>query len=65
VTIWSNVDHVWVEINGRDWGTASSNFAHGPGFARRTPKASRPATRLGSDVTALEALYLKTIPSAI
>ena len=32
VTIWSNVDHVWLEINGRDWGTATSNFAHGPGF---------------------------------
>jgi hypothetical protein len=32
VTIWSNVDHVWLEIDGRDWGTATSNFAHGPGF---------------------------------
>jgi hypothetical protein len=32
VTIWSNVDHVWIEIDGRDWGTADSNFAHGPGF---------------------------------
>lgn len=32
VTIWSNVDHVFIEIDGRDWGTASSNFAHGPGF---------------------------------
>lgn len=32
VTIWSNVDHVWIEIDGRDWGTATSNFAHGPGF---------------------------------
>jgi Transglycosylase SLT domain len=32
VTIWSNVDHVWLEINGRDWGTATSNFANGPGF---------------------------------
>jgi hypothetical protein len=32
VTIWSNVDHVWAEISGRDWGTATSNFAHGPGF---------------------------------
>jgi hypothetical protein len=32
VTIWSNIDHVWVEIDGRDWGTATSNFAHGPGF---------------------------------
>jgi Transglycosylase SLT domain len=32
VTIWSNVDHVFVEIDGRDWGTSDSNFAHGPGF---------------------------------
>jgi hypothetical protein len=32
VTIWSNADHVWIEIAGRDWGTADSNFAHGPGF---------------------------------
>jgi Transglycosylase SLT domain len=32
VTIWSNADHVWIEIGGRDWGTADSNFAHGPGF---------------------------------
>jgi hypothetical protein len=32
VTIYSNVDHVWIEIEGRDWGTASSNFAHGPGY---------------------------------
>jgi hypothetical protein len=32
VTIWSNADHVWIEIDGRDWGTADSNFAHGPGF---------------------------------
>lgn len=33
VTIWSNVDHVFVTINGRDWGTSETNFAHGPGFA--------------------------------
>jgi hypothetical protein len=32
VTIWSNADHVWIELAGRDWGTATSNFAHGPGF---------------------------------
>jgi hypothetical protein len=32
VTIFSNVDHVWIEIDGRDWGTATSNFAHGPGY---------------------------------
>lgn len=33
VTIWSNLDHVFVTIAGRDWGTSESNFAHGPGFA--------------------------------
>jgi Transglycosylase SLT domain len=32
VTIFSNVDHVFVTINGRDWGTSSANFAHGPAF---------------------------------
>jgi hypothetical protein len=33
VTIWANVDHVFVMIDGRDWGTSETNFAHGPGFA--------------------------------
>jgi hypothetical protein len=32
VTIWSNVDHVFLTINGRDWGTGSSHFAHGPAY---------------------------------
>jgi hypothetical protein len=32
VTIFSDADHVWTRIDGRDWGTATSNFAHGPGF---------------------------------
>jgi hypothetical protein len=32
MTVWSNVDHVFVTINGRDWGTSSANFAHGPAF---------------------------------
>jgi Transglycosylase SLT domain len=32
VTIWSNPDHVFVSIGGADWGTSSSNIAHGPGF---------------------------------
>jgi hypothetical protein len=32
VTIWSKRRHVWIEIDGRDWGTADSNFAHGPGY---------------------------------
>jgi hypothetical protein len=36
VTIWSNVDHIFLEIDGRDWGTSETNFAHGPGFAEHT-----------------------------
>jgi hypothetical protein len=32
VTIWSNDGHVYVTIDGRDWGTSDSNYAHGPGF---------------------------------
>jgi Transglycosylase SLT domain len=43
VTIWSNVDHVWVEINGRDWGTADSNFAHGPGFGPQETEGFAPS----------------------
>jgi hypothetical protein len=38
VTIFSNVDHVWIEIEGRDWGTASSNMAHGPGYGPQSTK---------------------------
>jgi transglycosylase-like protein with SLT domain len=33
LTIWSNAVHVFVTIDGRDWGTSETNFAHGPGFA--------------------------------
>ena len=33
VTIWANIDHVFVTIDGRDWGTASANFASGPAFS--------------------------------
>lgn len=36
VTIWSNAAHVFITINGRAWGTSSSNFAHGPAFAAHT-----------------------------
>jgi Transglycosylase SLT domain len=36
VTIWSNAAHVFVTIDGRDWGTSETNFAHGPGFAQHT-----------------------------
>jgi hypothetical protein len=43
VTIWSNVDHVFLEINGRDWGTSSSNFAHGPGFGAQPTAGFAPS----------------------
>jgi hypothetical protein len=33
VTIWSSVSHVFISIDGRTWGTSSSNVGHGPGFA--------------------------------
>jgi hypothetical protein len=36
VTIWSNIDHVWIEIEGRDWGTATSNPFGGPGWGPQT-----------------------------
>jgi hypothetical protein len=32
VTVWSNPDHIWMEIDGRDWGTATSNPFGGPGY---------------------------------
>lgn len=43
VTIWSNIDHVFLEINGRDWGTSSSNFAHGPGFGAQPTAGFAPS----------------------
>ena len=36
VTIWSSSAHVFVTINGRDWGTSRSNFHNGPGFVEHT-----------------------------
>jgi hypothetical protein len=55
VTIFWNADHVWIEIDGRDWGTATSNFAHGPGYAppgpRRLPRKP-PAGPLSPDAGA-------------
>jgi hypothetical protein len=43
VTIWSNVDHVWIELDGRDWGTAASNFAHGPGYGPQDTEGFLPS----------------------
>jgi len=43
VTIWSNVDHVFVEIDGHDWGTSDSNFADGPGFGPQSTLGFSPS----------------------
>jgi hypothetical protein len=42
-TIWANVDHVFVTIDGRDWGTSETNFAHGPGFAQHSHAGFAPS----------------------
>jgi hypothetical protein len=47
VTIWANADHVWIEINGREWGTASANFAHGPGFGAQSSEGFTPSHPAG------------------
>jgi hypothetical protein len=47
VTIWSNADHVWIEIDGRDWGTADSNFAHGPGYGPQATEGFLPSHPTG------------------
>jgi hypothetical protein len=43
VTIWSNADHVWIEIDGRDWGIVDSNFAHGPGYGSQDTEGFVPS----------------------
>jgi Transglycosylase SLT domain len=35
-TIWANPDHVFVSIDGRDWGTSDANPSGGPGWAPHT-----------------------------
>ena len=47
VTIWSNVDHVFLEIDGRDWGTSDSNFAHGPGYGPQDTEGFFPSHPAG------------------
>ena len=42
-TIWANVDHVFVTIEGRDWGTSETNFAHGPGYAEESHEGFLPS----------------------
>jgi hypothetical protein len=43
VTIWANVDHVFITLDGRDWGTSETNFAHGPGFAEHSKAGFSPS----------------------
>jgi hypothetical protein len=43
VTIWSNAEHVFIDIDGEDWGTSASNFASGPGFADHTTAGFAPS----------------------
>jgi hypothetical protein len=47
VTIWSNVDHIWVELAGRGWGTATSNYAHGPGYGAQSSEGFLPSHPAG------------------
>jgi hypothetical protein len=47
VTIWSNADHVFVTINGRDWGTSTSNFHNGPGYTEHTHEGFLPSHPAG------------------
>jgi hypothetical protein len=47
LTIFSNADHVFVAIAGRDWGTSESNFAHGPGFAAHSEAGFSPSHPAG------------------
>jgi hypothetical protein len=47
LTIWSNAAHVFVTINGQDWGTSETNFAHGPGFAQHTHEGFAASHPLG------------------
>jgi hypothetical protein len=43
VTIWSNPGHVFVTVDGRDWGTASSHIAHGPAFGEQSSVGFMPS----------------------
>jgi len=42
-TIWANADHVFITIEGRDWGTSETNFAHGPGFSEHSKAGFAPS----------------------
>jgi Transglycosylase SLT domain len=43
VTIWSNPAHVFITIDGVDWGTGSSHYAHGPAFGDQSSDAFLPS----------------------
>ena len=43
VTIWANPAHVFITIDGRDWGTSETNFAHGPGYAEHSKAGFLPS----------------------
>jgi hypothetical protein len=47
VAIWSNVDHVWIELAGRDWATADLNLPHGPGFGPQDAEGFVPSHPAG------------------
>ena len=42
MTIWSNPVHIWVEIEGRDWGTTLSNPYSGPGYGLQSTEGFVP-----------------------
>jgi hypothetical protein len=35
VTLWASASHIFIEINGRDWGTSSSHQFNGPAFGHQ------------------------------
>jgi hypothetical protein len=43
VTIWSNSGHVFISIDGTDWGTSSSHYRHGPGFGYQSTSGFVPS----------------------
>ncbi len=43
-TIWANPAHVFVSIDGRDWGTSDANPFGGPGWAPHTHRRLHPTT---------------------
>ena len=46
-TIWANPAHVFVSIDGRDWGTSDANPFGGPGWAPQTTVGFTPRHLVG------------------